>query len=304
MPAQVTESACTSSSRQHVCEDVLVVERDGGRLTFVAVIDGATDKSGRLYDGQTGGRLAAEAVAGVVSSLPSSMDPFRAVEAFTAEVARLSRELGVPELSTTPPTASVAVLSVERRELWRVGDIHMGVRVGQHLTPYSGEKAVDVAAAMARAAYTACLLAGGHGEEDLRRDDPGRRFILPLLEAQGVLANAPIPTPFAYGVIDGRPVPARLVEVLPLPQEACEVILASDGYLSAAPTLQDAEDQLRLSLDRDPLRIGLNRGTKGLRPGATSFDDRTYARVSLPAAGSGGGILQAPEQLLRKFWKD
>lgn len=279
--------------------------REGRTLRFVAVIDGATDKSGLLHaGGRTGGRLAAEAVAGAVQDLDPDVDPFTAVEELTHAVSRLRLELGVPEDTTTPPSAAVAILSLSRREVWRVGDIHMGVRTGRTLQPYPGEKGVDVATSLARSAYTACLLAAGVDPDEIARDDPGRRFILPLLEAQGALANAPTLTPFAYGVVDGSPVPARLVEVLPLPTLSCEVILASDGYLSAAASLSDAEEQLSVSLAKDPLRIGVNRGTKGLRPGASSFDDRTYVRVSLDAVRNADLPLQAPESVRRRFWQD
>jgi hypothetical protein len=58
-----------------------------------------------------------------------------------------------------------------------------------------------------------------------------------------------------------------------------QVVLASDGYLSAAPALHQAEHQLATSLDEDPPRIGEYASTKAVAPGARSFDDRTYVRL-------------------------
>lgn len=56
--------------------------------------------------------------------------------------------------------------------------------------------------------------------------------------------------------------------------------MPTDGYLSPAASLAEAERELAESLARDPLRIGEHPSTKGLRPDANSFDDRTYLRFT------------------------
>jgi hypothetical protein len=42
-----------------------------------------------------------------------------------------------------------------------------------------------------------------------------------------------------------------------------------------------AEDELRDAIAEDPRRIGEYPGTKGIKPDASSFDDRTYVRMCL-----------------------
>lgn len=133
--------------------------------------------------------------------------------------------------------------------------------------------------AEARAAYLHCLLAEGHQAADLAREDPGRALVLPVLQRQSLLANRFEAGPLGFGVLDGRRVPDRFIEVFPLGEDALEVTMASDGYLSAAERLAQAEQELAASLCVDPLRIGAHPSTKGLAPGATSFDDRTYLRL-------------------------
>lgn len=299
---KIIESACIGSNPKKECEDILVVETKQGKTTFVAVVDGATDKTGQLYDGHTSGRLAAETLAATIGQLDEDVDPYVAVALMTRNAEALRKELGISDVTTMAPSASFALLSVHRRELWRVGDCHMALRAQQHYAPYPGEKAVDIATSLARSAYTACLLAGGGDPADISRDDPGRRFIMPLLEAQGVLSNSMEPSLFAYGVIDGTPVPSRLVEVLPLPDTACEVILATDGYIKPERTLEEAEKTLSDSIRLDPLRIGAHRGTKGLRPGAHSFDDRAWVRVKLSAAT--GDHTGTTKTIRKLFWQD
>ena len=58
------------------------------------------------------------------------------------------------------------------------------------------------------------------------------------------------------------------------------VVLASDGYPRILPTLAASEEALAGLLAADPLCIGPLCGTKGVRPGNVSFDDRAYVRLS------------------------
>ncbi|HUR08414.1 MAG TPA: hypothetical protein VM347_38150 [Nonomuraea sp.] len=139
---------------------------------------------------------------------------------------------------------------------------------------------VDRVLAGARAAYLHCLFAAGASSDDLAAVDPGRALILPVLERQSALANCEDAGPFGYGVLDGRPVPRRFIETFQLHDDACEVVLASDGYLRPSATLASAEAELDTSLRADRLRILAHAATKGVVPGADSFDDRAYVRLA------------------------
>ena len=265
------------------CEDEWVIDRrpDVG-ICFLAVVDGATDESGVIFEDKTTGRLAAEAVAAAVAGFEPQTDAVTAVRDMTAAVARLRQRLGIPDDTTNPPTAAVAVYSVARRELWRVGDVHLAVRgaSGDVLLDAPGDKAVDVATSHFRAAHNSILLAGGTDPAEIAATDPGRQLIMGMLVQQSLLANHPDQIPFSYGVIDGTPVPERFIEVHPVERGPVEVVMATDGYLSPTASLAEAEQELAESLARDPLRIGEQPSTKGLRPGANSFDDRTYLRFT------------------------
>lgn len=114
---------------------------------------------------------------------------------------------------------------------------------------------------------------------------------MPILKAQNVLANTDSANPLGFGVLDGRRVPPRYLEVFDLDESITEVVLASDGYLSAASTLKEAEADLAASLTSDPLRIGEHASTKAVGPGASSYDDRTYIRVrGLPVSVKARGV--------------
>ena len=71
-----------------------------------------------------------------------------------------------------------------------------------------------------------------------------------------------------------------MIDVFDIP-EGAEVILATDGYCDPRPTLADSERAPAEAIGQDPLRIGPPPGTKAVKPGHISFDDRTYVRVKV-----------------------
>ncbi|MFD8609703.1 GNAT family N-acetyltransferase [Streptomyces sp. NPDC059631] len=274
----------------------------GATSLRISVIDGATDKSGRDYGGLTGGARAAQCVRDTLARMAPGTTPGEAVEQITAALAELREQWNVPAGDPVAPSAVAAVVVPALGLVWRVGDVHVALRRGATWTRLPATKRIDDVLAGSRAAYTHCMLADGRSEEEIAEHDPGRAVILPILKEQGRLANRP--GPYGYGVFDGTPVPADFVEIIPFDGDVEEVVLATDGFLSPAATLAAAEAELREAISQDPLRVGVNPGTKGIRPGADSFDDRTYARMRLapdptrtrptPAAepGLGGGLLE------------
>lgn len=265
---RVVESFTCAKSDLSPSEDTWAVTDD-----FVGVFDGATDKSERLWSGRTGGAMVAGVLREVLPLLPSDASASEAVGLLTREIDLVVGEVSVQER----PSAAGIIYSRSRRELWRVGDALAAWSSPEALQSWQPVKEIDVASSTVRSAYLHALTALGENITG----DPGRELILPLLRIQGVLANADPALPFSYGVLNGVPVPEQFVEVLPLPLEATEVVLCSDGYLEPCRTLSEAEAALDASLRADPWRIGHHPGTKGVLPGAYSFDDRTYVRVAL-----------------------
>ncbi|MEO3807397.1 hypothetical protein ABGB17_00195 [Sphaerisporangium sp. B11E5] len=259
-------------------EDRVVVLEDEAGVRCAAVVDGATDKSGRDHGGVTGGALAAEEVVRTLRRLDPGSGPDAGVTALTEGMRLLRSRWGVGQDDPAGPCAVVAVAWPRDGVVWRVGDVHVALgHEDGSWERHAGEKAVDRVLADTRAAYLHALLASGTSAGELARDDPGRELIMPVLRRQGALANRD--GRFGYGVVDGRAVPPRFVDVLKLRGDCRDVVLASDGYLRAAPTLQIAERELASSLRADPLRIGEFPATKGVPPGAGSFDDRAYLRL-------------------------
>jgi hypothetical protein len=254
------------------CEDGIAVSD-----SYAAVIDGSTDKTGLRIGGATGGRWAMLACSEGIQSLGARADAQTAIRSLSAALA----EHVPPGLERHQrPEAAIAILSMSRREIWQVGDVgfwHLGMPAGG-IRP---SKRVDRRAAEIRAGILSAELALGADRAVLAVNDPGRAAISSLLARQGVFRNNPGAGRWAYAAIDGLDVPAELISVYQIPRNVTELVVASDGYPRLLPTLRASERELATLLDEDPLCISALRGTKGLMPGNTSYDDRAYLRIRL-----------------------
>jgi hypothetical protein len=251
------------------CEDLIVESEQ-----FLAVFDGATDKTDARYDGLAGGQFAARNLAETLSRLPPDASAADCVEAMSDRLRQGTAECGPMRPPEEGPSASVLVFSASRSEIWRVGDCSwaMGDEVHQ------GSKLIDAIVAAARAALLEALLDSGATVDELRATDPGRAMLMPLLENQHRFRNSErVPDEYGFGVLDGQPVPARFIEVIPV-AGGDEIVFATDGYPHVLPSLGESEAFLAEDLAVDPLRIGRHKSTKGVRPGFASFDDRAYLR--------------------------
>lgn len=260
-----------------LCEDAIVVTAD-----YAAVVDGATDVSGRDYGGVSGGRWAVGACVEAVRGLPAGLDAYAAVEALTRAFA------GRDEPANERPSASVTIYSVARREVWQVGDV--GFRYGG-MSGRPKRKLVDEVASAFRAAVLAAEVAAGtlggevpapgeHGfgraaAGGLGEADPGRVAARALIGRQGFLRNTV--GPYGYAAVDGRPVPPPMVVVRSVP--VGELVIASDGYPVIEASLAESEATLARLLAIDPWCVEELRGTKGMAAGQVSFDDRAYLRL-------------------------
>ncbi len=269
---KVVEERLTPKTGNGVdCEDGIVVTGD-----FAAVIDGATDKTGRQFLGLRGGRFALLACADAVRSLQPAADAIATLAHLSATLAGLPDGLGPSER----PSAVLTVYSQARHELWQIGDVgfwHPGLDEGGIWR----RKTVDRYATDIRVAVLRAELANGADPTVLARNDPGREAIIGFLRHQGIFCNNLNAGEWAYAGIDGSMVPPDLVTIHHIPLSVTELVLASDGYPCIFPTLQASEQNLIQLLANDPLCIGPLRGTKAVAPGNISFDDRAYLRLAL-----------------------
>ena len=253
------------------CEDVVALHERA-----VVVADGvSSDGTVTLAAGTvtTSGRAAAERIAATVTGLADAgalPPPRDLVDAATAAVA---------DLPSSPAGrragAAVTVLDLAANRIVRVGDGPFRVNG----TVYGGRSAIDQVTVATRCAYLHALLEGGATPQELAASDPdpGREMILPLLTVQHALSNRQ--GPYGFAAVNGTVVHGSFIEVVELPPGAWHVVLATDGYPDISGTFAQAEADLARRLVEDPLCIGVLAGTKPVRPGQVSFDDRAWVEL-------------------------
>jgi glycerophosphoryl diester phosphodiesterase len=187
------------------------------------------------------------------------------------------------------PLASLVVFDAYTRSLYNLGDCSYGMVFAEGFHPVYNERRVDQLAAHRRAEVLVDHLDRDGG---VVAGDPGRAAIIGSLKEGCFLANAnplqfsPHDTLYGvpksdlvYPVFDATSPPA--LSLLSIPKGTTDVVLSSDGYPRIFPTLHESEAYLERSLAVDPLRIAEHPSTKGIAPGAVSYDDRTYLRISI-----------------------
>ena len=241
------------------------------------MIDGSTSKTPRHHcPWMSNGRYAMLIVSRYIRRIPADISCQQFCKGITRAIARhywlrfpKQRMAEHPEERLT---ASAVIYSRRRHEVWLVGDCHCLIG-GQY---YDNPKPYEQQLAEMRAQKVESLLAEGYTESQLRqRFDPAREVMIPTMLK--VMKNQNI----TYAVIDGFPIPQRLVPVITLDFQPWDIVLASDGYPFLAPTLAETEALLEKQRKNDPLNIGTFKATKAFVEGNNSFDDRSYIRFQV-----------------------
>ncbi|MDB5045284.1 MAG: hypothetical protein JWQ08_1334 [Deinococcus sp.] len=272
--------------------DVLVVTPH-----FIAILSGMDltlgGQSVSLPHGLTPARFAATVGAAGLRALPENATLRSAVNALTTGLAGALARVHPSGMALNVGFAFAAV-SNARREVWRVGPL--GV-LSQDPGGLAALPPSLTAAAAGRALILHALLAterqrrGSADPQDegtdllqtaelthrLRTHDPSLPLLDPFLAAHAALANDS--GPLGYGLINGQPVPDRLLNLHQLIPGKHEVVFATSGYPQPGPTLAITERSLTELLRADPLLIERYPYIRGHRPDHESFADRAYVRI-------------------------
>lgn len=277
---KIIESYSEAKSVITPSEDLAVVSTH-----FVAVIDGATPKNSYSYNDESPGHLAARVIGETIieldSTLPESanLEAKEIVERLNNAIARHIQE-GLTKDSY--PTASIALYNINKREVILVGDCIFATKSKDGvLECYTNGKLIDKVLSDWRSDIVKSLLSRAIlTKEDIARKDHGREIIQPFITSQVAFQNI-IGHRYSFGAIDGTHTPDEFIKVYKIDEDIEEIILATDGYKELLPTFKETEERLKLQIDEDSLCVDTLRGTKGIKPGNLSFDDRTYIRFSI-----------------------
>lgn len=257
------------------CEDGIFANND-----FIAVVDGATSKSGTKWDGKKSGKIAVELILAKLAELSADSDAPLAMSELNKAIADWCKKKGVYEQMHDNPVercvAGVVIYSRAKNQIWFVGDCQALVD-GELFT---NNKLIDDITSNARTLFIESALLEGKTVADFQEHDNGRDFIFPLLEKQNLFQNIKKDSEFKYAMLDGFFEDASTIKIVDVPESAKEIVLASDGYPLLASTLAESESVLKEVLATDPLLFRRHKSTKGLQAGNLSYDDRSYIRFS------------------------
>lgn len=245
---------------QDFYEDRIVINDN-----FVVVMDGVSDREkDRL---KPSGLWAVDTLEEAIGCLPAAVEADAAIMQISAELAA-ARELSEYANDRYLPGATVLIFSAHRYETWRVGDCSLMIDGYE----YPAKKAYDQVMSSARAMLVTMLLEEGQTEQELLKEDFAWDLLAPWLERQHLIANTN--HRFAYGVINGTPVPKHLIEVNQVRPKQ-ELVFASNGYPKVLSNLAVTEAYYKEARRLDPLSIGAHPDW------SPAGDDRTYLRFKI-----------------------
>jgi hypothetical protein len=260
-----------------LCEDGLFCNEH-----FAAVVDGCT--SHQKLDGieERGGLIAKRCILQALACLNGSETKVEVFRSLNASILDWYRQKGFEEQAYANPnmrcSAYVAMVSINRREVWVLGDCQ--ALYGKTLL--TRHKAIDTLMEQVRVFLVEQALVTGHTRQKLL-DNPEyiQTQLESLMQKQPSFQNIKGDYRYSYTVIDGFF--SSYDEILheKLPATPIEVVLASDGYPRIFPTLAESEAALEQQLANDPLMVETHCATKPLLPGNVSFDDRSFLRLRI-----------------------
>lgn len=260
---------------QEICEDLYVVNED-----FVAIMDGATNISGRLIGGKAPGRFAAEIIQQTIIKAKKDVTLVELLSSINKNLQERYETFGmteeIRENAWMAPTSCLICYSRFYNEVWQVGDSQCLIDGQLH----TNNKPIDDITANARALFLEAEIKNGKTIENLLENDSGWDYIQPLIKQQYYLQNDK-ENQFGFEVINGYEVDMSRVKIIPVSPQVKTIILASDGYPTLKGTLEETEKDLKDLLEADPLCFRQFKSAKGLQKGNQSFDDRTYIKFEI-----------------------
>ena len=98
-------------------------------------------------------------------------------------------------------------------------------------------------------------------------------MIIPYMKENAIFANTN--SVFGFPVLNGGPIDVNKIQIYSVKKHD-KIVLASDGYPKLFLTLKESEDYLNRCLKEDPKCMNIIKGTKAIKEGNVSYDDRTF----------------------------
>lgn len=260
---------CSKSGEEKACGDYIFTGKH-----FAAVIDGATPKGNRLWNGKAGDSFVSELIGECINHFPKDISVIEALnkinDSITREYERIN--LSYDDLPYVERLqASVLIYSNYRKEIWNYGDCTFLINDREYRNTRKG----DILFSELRA-FSIALKQNNNELSMSELSEYGRNSIIPFLKEYPSLANTD--GEYGYPAINGGIVNVKDIEIVQV-KPGNTVVLASDGYPKVFCTLEETEIYLQKCLKVDPMCIDIIKGTKGVANNNVSYDDRCYIKL-------------------------
>lgn len=248
---------------------------------FVAVIDGCTNKSAKIYD-KTPGRIAMEIIKKSISTFKKDITSKEAFKKISEDIKKWYISNSLLDIVSKEPEKRISAITVIYsnfyHQLWFVGDCQAIIN---NKKLYHFPLLIENHTSSLRSFLIYAELQKGKKEKDLLEKDIAREALLPIMANQVYLQNDFGKGPFAYSVCNGFLIRDNDIKVIQLEKEDTTIALSSDGYPQIKKSLEESEKNLEQILKKDPLLFRDFKATKGISKGLISFDDRSYVKFTV-----------------------
>jgi hypothetical protein len=172
--------------------------------------------------------------------------------------------------------AFVVLINRTRREVWRLGNpwvIFDG-------TADRSQLAIERVAAEYRAMYLGSVVAAGKKRYEIQSGEHDVEPLKIFENSFSQLANV-YGSVFGYGALNGMPIASPFYEIIEIPKDCENLVLATAGYPFPPYELSEAEAELERTLRGDPAMFQYYPMPIGTQPGCSSFSDRSFLSVAL-----------------------
>ncbi|WP_204346657.1 hypothetical protein [Psychroserpens algicola] len=254
------------------CEDAIKITEN-----FIAVIDGATNKTNQTFQSLSPGKLITNVILNAIEIIPPKLNAFEVLEFINQKITQyyINNNL-FSEFSQKPnlrPAASIIMYSKENKQIWSFGDCQYIVN-GKF---FSKPKLIDKIFSEYRALLIDTIIKAGIEERELISNDFIRASLISQLQKTNIYQNNYLNSDYSYGALDGFKINNKHVHINQVTDNSI-IILATDGYPILTESLEHSELKLQNIIKKDPLCYKLFKSTKGISGNNISFDDRAYIK--------------------------
>ncbi len=267
---------------EHFCEGKFCDARNEDRVFIsdrhIAVIDGSS--ASQPIGGRAGGIVAAETIAGVLALLPVDATIHHFTVAASEALAAVTRQAGALE----SPYAAAVVLSLDRSEIWRIGDCPFAIDGHWNIPEHNPHERTFFRFRQMMLSGSRHILGRGLPSADEHLGAITRDW---LTMTKGWVNSAT--DDFAFAALDAHPPPPHFLEIFPVPPGTRSIVLASDGAVVSAEgqrgpsSVADMTAQISAAKSADSSCLHAFPYWRGFLDGSQFLDDTTFLALSLTA---------------------